>query len=171
MILRLRLPDMASLRKKTIGFSFGSHNNKWSVYTQSSSRNKSNFDPRSSSLSLASLHSTCTRENSLERATQSCPTSPTKVPLPLDSPLLSKVRLRCSVSTNVLENEACQEMLQGPLDPTIQRVRSFKRELRRARSFRAARERVDVRHCHPPEQRVDTAQSSLCPSGTQVSTD
>ena len=61
-------------------------------------------------------------------------------------------------------------MLQGPLDPTIQRVRSFKRELRRARSFRAARERVDVRHCHPPEQRVDTAQSSLCPSGTQVST-
>ena len=58
-------------------------------------------------------------------------------------------------------------MLQGPLDPTIQRVRSFKRELRRARSFRAARERVD---CHPPEHRVDTAQSSLCPSGTQVST-
>ena len=95
---------MASLRKKTIGFSFGSHTIMHGLFTL-----KSNFDPRSSSLSLASLHSTCTRENSLERATQSCPTSPTKVPLPLDSPLLSKVRLRCSVSTNVLANKACQE--------------------------------------------------------------
>ena len=105
MILRLILPGMENYWV----FFWFTHKNAWSVFTQSSSRNKSNFDPRSSSLSLASLHSTCTRENSLERATQSCPTSPTKVPLPLDSPLLSKVRLRCSVSTNVLANEICQE--------------------------------------------------------------
>ena len=59
--------------------------------------------PRSSSLSLASTHSICTRENSLERgggSTYSCPTSPTKIPLSSDSPLLSKVSSGKITQTN-----------------------------------------------------------------------
>ena len=56
------------------------------------------------------------------------------------------------------------QMLQGPLDPTLQRVRSFKRELRRARSFRAARERVGL-HSNPHQ---NGALQSSCPCGTQV---
>ena len=56
------------------------------------------------------------------------------------------------------------QMLQGPLDPTLQRVRSFKRELRRARSFRAARERVGL-HSNPHQ---NGALQSSCPRGTQV---
>ena len=64
-------------------------------------------------------------------------------------------------------------MLQGPLDPTLQRVKSFKRELRRARSFRAARERVDPgnKHINPATQEhQDGTFQSLCPPGTQVFT-
>ena len=53
---------------------------------------------RSSSLSLVSSFSVYTRENSIEnlnhnenRPSQSCPTSPTKIALSFDSPLLNKV--------------------------------------------------------------------------------
>ena len=59
---------------------------------------------------------------------------------------------------------------QGPVDPTIQRVRSFKRELRRARSFRASREKMEVPRIQKPgtkELQNDT-DSSLCPPGTLV---
>ena len=142
---------------------------------------------RCSSLSLgSSLHSICTRENSLERggiqslergggAIQSCPTSPTKIPLPSDSPLLSKVLVKQNLlhpnfHRCIVINHRCCMQLQGPLDPTLQRVRSFKRELRRARSFRAAREKSDVgKHTNPQEQPDGTVQS-LCPPGSQVFT-
>ena len=159
---------------------------------------------RCSSLSLgSSLHSICTRENSLERggggtiqrlergggaiqslergggAIQSCPTSPTKIPLPSDSPLLSKVLVKQNLlhpnfHRCIVINHRCCMQLQGPLDPTLQRVRSFQRELRRARSFRAAREKVDLggRVMHvdpaPQEHHRDGALQSLCPPGTQV---
>ena len=145
---------------------------------------------RCSSLSLgSSLHSICTRENSLERgggailslergggAIQSCPTSPTKIPLSSDSPLLSKVLVKQNLlhpnfHCCIVINHRCCMQLQGPLDPTLQRVRSFKRELRRARSFRAAREKSDVgKHMINPatEEHTDGTVQSLCPPGTQV---
>ena len=146
---------------------------------------------RCSSLSLgSSLHSICTRENSLERggggtiqclergggAIQSCPTSPTKIPLPSDSPLLSKVLVKQNLlhpnfHRCIVINHRCCMQLQGPLDPTLQRVRSFKRELRRARSFRAAREKSDVgKHMIDPatEEHTDGTAQSLCPPGAQV---
>ena len=143
---------------------------------------------RCSSLSLgSSLHSICTRENSLERggiqslergvgAIHSCPTSPTKIPLSSDSPLLSKVLVKQNLlhpnfHRCIVINHRCCMQLQGPLDPTLQRVRSFKRELRRARSFRAAREKSDVgKHMINPatEEHTDGTVQSLCPPGTQV---
>ena len=61
---------------------------------------------------------------------------------------------------------------QGPVDPTIQRVRSFKRELRRARSFRASREKMEVPRIQKPgtKELQNDADSSLCPPGTLVQT-
>ena len=141
---------------------------------------------RCSSLSLgSSLHSICTRENSLERggggtiqrlergggAIQSCPTSPTKIPLPSDSPLLSKVLVKQNLLHPNFHCCIVINHMQGPLDPTLQRVRSFKRELRRARSFRAAREKSDVgKHMINPatEEHTNGTVQSLCPPGTQV---
>ena len=150
---------------------------------------------RCSSLSLgSSLHSICTRENSLERggggtiqrlergggaiqslergggAIQSCPTSPTKIPLPSDSPLLSKVLVKQNLLHPNFHCCIVINHMQGPLDPTLQRVRSFKRELRRARSFRAAREKADVgKYSNPAtEEHTDGTVRSLCPPGTQV---
>ena len=140
---------------------------------------------RCSSLSLgSSLHSICTRENSLERggggtiqrlergggAIQSCPTSPTKIPLPSDSPLLSKVLVKQNLLHPNFHRCIVINHMQGPLDPTLQRVRSFKRELRRARSFRAAREKSNVgKYSNPAtEEHTDGTVRSLCPPGTQV---
>ena len=72
---------------------------RWPLITFRTTRYLNNFySTRSSSLSLVSSFSVYTRENSIEnlnhnenRPSQSCPTSPTKIALSFDSPLLNKV--------------------------------------------------------------------------------
>ena len=72
---------------------------RWTLITYRTTRYLKHFDStRSSSLSLVSSFSVYTRENSIEnlnhnenRPSQSCPTSPTKIALSFDSPLLNKV--------------------------------------------------------------------------------
>ena len=72
---------------------------RWPLITFRTTRYlKHYYSTRSSSLSLVSSFSVYTRENSMEnlnqnenRPSQSCPTSPTKIALSFDSPLLNKV--------------------------------------------------------------------------------
>ena len=72
---------------------------RWPLVTFRTTRYlKHYYSTRSSSLSLVSSFSVYTRENSIEnlnhnenRPSQSCPTSPTKIALSFDSPLLNKV--------------------------------------------------------------------------------
>ena len=79
---------------------------RWPLITLRTTRYLNNFySTRSSSLSLVSSFSVYTRENSIEnlnqnenRPSQSCPTSPTKIALSFDSPLLNKVDFENSFS-------------------------------------------------------------------------